>query len=61
MEEKRNAYSALVWKLVGKRPLGKPRHGWRIALKRILKKHVERTWTGFFWPTIGTTGWLLST
>jgi hypothetical protein len=35
---KRNAYSILMGKSQGKRPLERPRRSWRIILKLILEK-----------------------
>jgi hypothetical protein len=36
--EKRNACKVLVGKLEGKRPLGRPRHGWENNTKMNLRK-----------------------
>jgi hypothetical protein len=33
--EKRNVYGILVGKPEGKRPLGRPRHGWVMGLREI--------------------------
>jgi hypothetical protein len=38
MGEKRNAYSILVGKLEGKRPLGRPRHRWVDNIKMNLRE-----------------------
>jgi hypothetical protein len=38
MGEKNNAYRILVGKPEGKRPLGRPRHGWVDILKWILER-----------------------
>jgi hypothetical protein len=38
MGEMRNAYSILVGKLDGKKPLGRPRERWEDKLERILCK-----------------------
>jgi hypothetical protein len=35
--EKRNAYRMLVGKPEGKRPLGRPRHGWVGNIKMVLR------------------------
>jgi hypothetical protein len=39
----RNAYTILIEKLEGKRPVG------RVILKWILKKEDTRVWTKLFW------------
>jgi hypothetical protein len=49
----------LVDKPEGKRPLGRPRCRWEIILDWILEKEVERLWTEFIWPRIGTNGMVL--
>jgi len=36
MGEKRGIYRVLVWKPVGKRPLGRPRHRWEDNMKMDL-------------------------
>jgi hypothetical protein len=46
MEEKRNAYSILVGKPEGKRPLGRPRHRWENNIKVDLR---ETGWGGMDW------------
>jgi hypothetical protein len=38
MGKMRNAYNILVGKPERKRPLGRPRHGWKIILEWILGK-----------------------
>ena len=48
LEEKRNAYRVLVWKPVGKRPLGRPSRRWEDSIKVAIKR------TGFIWLTRGT-------
>jgi hypothetical protein len=58
MGEKRNAYRLLVGKPEGKRPLGRPRHGW-IILGWILERWDGVMWTGLVWLRIGTGGELL--
>jgi hypothetical protein len=57
--EKRNVYRILVGKPEGKRPLGKPRHGWVDDIKMDLREGV--VWTGFVWLKIGTNRGLLCT
>jgi hypothetical protein len=37
MGEKRNAYRTLMGKPEGKRPLGRPRHGWEDDIKTELR------------------------
>jgi hypothetical protein len=46
MREKRNAYSILVGKLEGKRPLGRPRRRWVDNIKMDLR---EIGWDGVVW------------
>jgi hypothetical protein len=38
VREKRNTYRVLVRKPAEKRPLGRPRRGWKIVLEWFLKK-----------------------
>jgi hypothetical protein len=38
MEEMRNAYSVLVGKPEGKRPLGRPRHWWEDSIRMDLRE-----------------------
>ena len=38
MGEKKDVYRVLLWKPEGKRPLGRPRHGWNEILKWIFMK-----------------------
>ena len=38
MEQSRNAYRVLVGKPEGKRPLGRPRHGWEGNIKMDLRE-----------------------
>jgi hypothetical protein len=54
MGEKRNGYSLLVGNPEGKRPLGRPGHGW---MDNIIKDGL--VWTGLVWPRIGISGELL--
>jgi hypothetical protein len=46
MGEKRNAYSVVVGKSEGKRPLGRPRHRWVDNIKMDLR---EIGWGGMDW------------
>ena len=57
MGEERGAYSVLVGKPEGKRPLGGDLgvDGW-IILGRISRKWDVGMWTGLGWPRIGTGG-----
>jgi hypothetical protein len=59
LEVMRNAYSILVGKPEGKRPLGRPRHRWEDKIRMELGKKCGRLWTGFITLTIGTSGGLL--
>jgi hypothetical protein len=59
MEKKINAYKALLGKLKGKKPLGKPRRRWVYNIKMYLKEigcgHMQCTDTA----KIGTSGEIL--
>ena len=46
----------LVGKLVGKRPLRRPRRRWWIILGRICRRWDVGVWTGLGWPRIETGG-----
>jgi hypothetical protein len=56
--EKRNAYSLLVEKPKGKRPLGRQRCKWVILLRWILERYDCMVQTGSVWLKIGTSGGL---
>jgi hypothetical protein len=56
--EESNAYWILVGKPEGKRPLGRPRHGWVDNVKMNLRE-VGMVWTGLIWLRTGTSGELL--
>jgi hypothetical protein len=56
MGAKRNAYSILVGKPEGKRPLG--RHWWVDNIKMDLRED-GMVWIGLIWLRIGTSGGLL--
>jgi hypothetical protein len=58
MEETRNAYSILVGKPEGKRPLGRPRRRWVDNIKMDLRSD-GMVWTGSNWLRVGTNGGLL--
>jgi hypothetical protein len=55
MGERRVLYSVLVGKPEGNRPLGRPKHRWRI-LEWIFRKWDVRAWTGSMWLRIGKGG-----
>jgi hypothetical protein len=59
MGEKRNACGILVGKLVGKRPLGRPRRRWENNIRMDLREIEWGGMTGLIWLRIGTSGWLL--
>jgi hypothetical protein len=59
MGEKKNAYSLLVGRPEGNRPLGRPRHWWGIILRWSLERWDGVMWTGLVWLRIGTGGELL--
>jgi hypothetical protein len=54
----RNCYEILIGKSggEGKRSLGRPRRGWRIPLKYLLRKQGVSLPTGLNWLRIGSTG-----
>jgi hypothetical protein len=54
MEETRVAYTALVWKPEGRRPLGRPRRRWEDNINMIFERLDGRAGTGSIWPRIGT-------
>jgi hypothetical protein len=43
----------------GKRPLGRPRHGWENNIKMDFQEVGWRAWTGLIWLRIVTGGVLL--
>jgi hypothetical protein len=59
MGERRGAYRALVGKLEGRRPLGKPRRTWEDNIKMDLREVGWGAQTGLIWLRIGTGGELL--
>jgi hypothetical protein len=60
MQERRGACRVLVGKLEGKRPLGRPRHGWEVYIKMDLQGVGWGTaWIVLIWLRIGAGGWLL--
>jgi hypothetical protein len=58
MGEKRNAYSILVGKPEGKRPLGRARRRWVDNIKMDLRE-IGWDGVGLIWLRIGTSGGLL--
>jgi hypothetical protein len=59
MGEKRYAYRLLVGNPEGKRPLGRPRHGWVDNVRMDLREVGRVMWTGLVWLGVGTGGELL--
>jgi hypothetical protein len=59
MGENRNAYSLLVRKPEGKRPLGRPRRRWVDNVRMDLGEVDGVMWTGLVWFRIETGGELL--
>jgi hypothetical protein len=57
--EKRNAYTLLVGKPEGRRPLGRPRHRWVDNIRMDLGEWDGVMWTRFVWLRIGASGELL--
>jgi len=53
------AYSVLVGKPEGQRPLGRPRRRWEDNIKLDLQEVGCGARTGFIWPRIGTGGGIL--
>jgi hypothetical protein len=56
MGEGRNVYRALVGKLEGKRPLGRPRRRREDGIKMDLREIGWGVWSGFTWLRIGIVG-----
>jgi hypothetical protein len=52
--DKRNAYSILVLKAEGKRPLGRPRRMWVTILRWILGSEIGMIWIRLILLRIGT-------
>jgi hypothetical protein len=59
MGERRGAYRALVGKLEGRRPFGRPRRRWEDNIKMDLREVGWGAWTGSIWLRIETGGGLL--
>jgi hypothetical protein len=49
MGARTGAYKVLVGKPEGKRPLGRPRHGWEDNSNMDLRNWDGRAWTGLIW------------
>jgi hypothetical protein len=59
MGEKRDAYTILVGRPEGRRPLGRPRRRWEDNIKMDLQEVAWGEWTGLSRLRIGTGGGLL--
>jgi hypothetical protein len=57
--EGRGAYSTLVGRPEGRRPLGRPRRRWEDNIKMDLQEVGWGAWTVLIWLRIGTGGGLL--
>jgi hypothetical protein len=57
--ERRGIYRAVLGKIEGKRPLGRPGLRWEDNSKIYLLEVVWCTWTGLIWLGIGTGAGLL--
>jgi hypothetical protein len=57
--EKRRAYTMLVGRPEGRRPLGRRRRRWEDNIKTDLQDVGLGSWTGLSWLRIGTGGGLL--
>jgi hypothetical protein len=58
MGERRGAYTALMGRPEGRKPLGGPRRRWEDNIKMDLRDVVWGAWTGLIWLRIGTGGGL---
>jgi len=56
MGERRGVYKVLLGKREGKRPLGRPRRGWKDNNKTVLQEVECGVWSGSSWLRIGTGG-----
>jgi hypothetical protein len=54
VEERRGTYRILVWKLEGKKPLGRPRSKWENNIRMYLQEVGWRAWTGLIWIRVET-------
>jgi hypothetical protein len=59
--ERRNAYTILVGKPEGKRPLGRPRRRWKDNIRIYLREIGMAVWTGCIGLKLGTCSQLLRT
>jgi hypothetical protein len=59
MGEVSNAYSILIGKPEGRRPLGRPRRRWKDNIQMDLREMGLGMWIGLIWLRIGTDGDLL--
>jgi hypothetical protein len=59
MGEGRDAYSILMGRPEGRRPLGRPRCKWEDNIKMDFKELDGMAWPGLIWLRIGTGGGLL--
>jgi hypothetical protein len=57
--EERKLYKILVGNTEGRRPLGRPRRGWKDGIRMDLRESGWGLWSGFSWLRIGTGGGLL--
>jgi hypothetical protein len=55
----RNAYTILVRKPKGKRPLGRHRRRWEDIIRMDLSEMGGKVWSGFTWLRIRTSDGLL--
>jgi hypothetical protein len=56
MGGRRGAYTVLVVRLDGRRPIGRLRDRWEAVFKMNLQEFGWRAWTRFIWPNIGIGG-----
>jgi hypothetical protein len=56
MGERRGVYRVLVGKPEGRRPLGRPQHGWEDNTNMDLQEVGCGAWTGLIWLRTGTGG-----
>ena len=56
MGERRGAYKGLMWRLEGKRTLGRPKRRWEDNIKMDIQEDGCEVWTGSNWLRIGIGG-----